>query len=125
MLLSNGKTKVDGLIFSVRKIPRTKIRSLILPNGWEGYFDIARLHPPFVLRPVDNGDRFIPLGMKGSKKAGDFFTDAKVPVFQRQNALVLTSAGKICWLVGHRISEEFKVGPHTKTVLYLKASPDG
>jgi len=125
VLPTNGMKRVDGLIFSARTLPRTKIRSLILPNDWEGYFDADQLRPPFVLRPVDNGDRFIPLGMKGSKKVGDFLTDAKVPAFLRQNVLVLTSAGKICWLVGHRISEEFKVRSNTITVLHLKASPDG
>lgn len=120
-LPANGRKRVDGLTLVSQKIPRNKLKSLFLADGWQGYFDAECLNPPFVLRPVENGDRFIPLGMKAPKKIGDFFTDAKIPFFQRQKALVLTSAGKICWLVGYRIGEDFKVGPATKEVLHLKA----
>ncbi|HLG93805.1 MAG TPA: tRNA lysidine(34) synthetase TilS, partial [candidate division Zixibacteria bacterium] len=117
--------KANGVLLRSQKIPRRRLKSLLLPDGYEAYLDAERLYPPLILRPVQQGDRFIPLGMKAPKKVGDFFTDAKVPIFQRRNALLLTSAGKICWIVGHRIAEDFKVGPDTKVVLYLKAKPNG
>ncbi len=124
--LSDGKAqKVSGLSLSSRKIDRKRLKSLFLPDSWQGYFDAGRLKPPFILRPVENGDRFIPLGMKSPKKVGDFFTDTKVPVFQRRNALVLTSNGKICWVIGYRTADDFKVGPQTKAVLHLKARRNG
>lgn len=117
--------KANGLVLKSKKIPRNRLKTLTLPTDWEAYLDAARLDPPLFLRPVEKGDRFIPLGMKASKKVGDFFTDAKVPVFERQTTLLLTSAGKICWVLGHRIAEDFKVRPDTKEVLYLKAKPNG
>lgn len=116
--------KANGLVLKSKKIPRNRLKTLTLPTGWRAYLDAARLKAPLLLRPVEKGDRFIPLGMKAPKKVGDFFTDAKVPVFQRRNALLLTSAGKICWVVGHRIAEDFKAGPDTKEVIYLKAQPN-
>ncbi|HXF49809.1 MAG TPA: tRNA lysidine(34) synthetase TilS [Verrucomicrobiae bacterium] len=117
--------KANGLILESKQIPRNRLKTLLLPTGWQAYLDAARLKAPLLLRPVEKGDRFIPLGMKAPKKVGDFFTDAKVPVFQRRNALLLTSAGKICWVVGYRIAEDFKVQADTKEVLYLKAEPNG
>ncbi len=117
--------KANGLVLKTRKIPRNRLKTLMLPDRWQAYLDAGRLQAPLLLRPVKEGDRFIPLGMKAPKKVGNFFTDAKVPVFQRQNALLLTSAGKICWVVGYRIAEDFKVGPDTTEVIYLKAEPHG
>lgn len=117
--------KANGLVLKSKRIPRNRLKTLALPTGWQAYLDAARLKTPLLLRPVEKGDRFIPLGMKAPKKVGDFFTDAKVPAFQRQNALLLTSAGRICWVVGHRIAEDFKVTPETKEVVYLKAEPNG
>jgi tRNA(Ile)-lysidine synthase len=117
--------KANGLVLKSKRIPRNRLKTLTLPSGWQAYLDAARLKAPLLLRPVEKGDRFIPLGMKAPKKVGDFFTDAKVPAFQRRNALLLTSAGKICWVVGHRIAEDFKVGPNTREVIYLKAQLNG
>lgn len=81
------------------------------------YFDWDRLTPPFVLRSVKPGDRFAPLGMGGQKKVGDFFTDLKIPRYQRAKSLVLTSNGEVVWLVGYRISDRFKVTIQTRRVL--------
>ena len=117
--------KANGLVLKAQKIPRSQLKTLALPDGWQAYLDAGRLKSPLLLRPVEKGDRFIPLGMKAPKKVGGFFTDAKVPAFQRQNALLLTSGGKICWVIGHRIAEDFKVGPKTKEVIYLRAEPNG
>jgi len=117
--------KANGLVLKTKKIPRQRLKTLVLPDGWQAYLDAGRLKSPLLLRPVEKGDRFIPLGMKAPKKVGDFFTDAKVPAFRRRNTLLLTSGGKICWIIGHRIAEDFKVGPETKEVIYLKAEPNG
>lgn len=117
--------KANGLVLKAKKIPRKRLKTLALPDGWQAYLDAGRLKSPLLLRSVEKGDRFVPLGMNASKKVGDFFTDAKVPVFRRRNALLLTSGGKICWVIGHRIAEDFKVSPETKDVLYLKVEPNG
>ncbi|MGE5693317.1 MAG: tRNA lysidine(34) synthetase TilS [Candidatus Zixiibacteriota bacterium] len=117
--------KANGLVLKSKRIPRNRLKTLLLPTGWQAYLDAGRLKAPLLLRPVKDGDRFIPLGMKAPKKVGDFFTDAKVPIFQRRETLLLTSAGKICWVVGYRIAEDFKVTPNTKEVVYLKVEPNG
>ncbi len=117
--------KANGVVLKTKIIKRNRLKTLVLPNGWQAYLDAGMVKPPLLLRPVENGDRFVPLGMEKSKKVGDFFTDAKVPAFRRRNTLLLTSAGKICWVIGYRIAEDFKIQADTKEVIYLKAESNG
>ncbi len=87
--------------------------------------DWAKLKPPFVLRSRRRGDRFRPFGMKGTKSVADFLIDAKVPRHLRDEVPILTSRGKIAWVVGHRISDEFKVTPKTRQILKLRVISPG
>jgi tRNA(Ile)-lysidine synthase len=91
-------------------------------NQKVSFLDWEKLVPPFVVRNRREGDRFKPLGMKGTKSIADFLIDAKVPRHWREDVPVLTSKGRIVWLVGHRISDEFKVTGKTKKVLRLEAT---
>jgi tRNA(Ile)-lysidine synthetase-like protein len=61
-----------------------------------------------MLRGWRPGDRFRPLGMSGEKKLQDFFVDAKVPRDQRGRIPLLIADGRIAWVVGHRIAEQFR-----------------
>ena len=78
--------------------------------------DYDKLTFPLQLRVWQQGDSFVPFGMKGRKKVSDFLIDEKVPLLQKQHVLVLESAGEIVWVVGHRISQLFAVTDKTKTV---------
>jgi len=79
--------------------------------------DADKLAFPLTLRHWQHGDRFHPLGMKGSKLLSDFFVDQKFTEAQKQNVFLLISAnGDILWVVGHRIDDRFKVTMETKSV---------
>ena len=79
--------------------------------------DFDKLCFPLTLRRWRHGDRFHPLGMKGSKLLSDFFVDQKFTEWQKQNVwLLVSSNGDILWVVGHRIDERYKVTSETKTV---------
>jgi len=59
-----------------------------------------------VLRSWREGERIQPLGMDGTKKLSDLFTDLKVPSDQRGGiAVVARPNGDILWVVGYRLSE--------------------
>ncbi len=75
--------------------------------------DPEALTYPITLRRWKPGDTFTPSGMKGSKKVSDFLTDVKVDSPQRSRIYVLESGNKIVWIVGLRISEQFR--KHGKT----------
>ena len=83
--------------------------------------DYDKLSFPLQLRKWQVGDRFHPLGMKGSKLLSDFFVDQKMTTRQKEECYVLTTAdGEIVWVVGRRIDDRFKVTDKTKTVLIAR-----
>lgn len=79
--------------------------------------DADKIQFPLILRHWLHGDRFHPLGMKGSKLLSDFFVDQKFTEYQKQNVWLLVSAGgDILWVVGYRLDDRFKITDDTKTV---------
>ncbi|MEX2088292.1 MAG: tRNA lysidine(34) synthetase TilS, partial [Bacteroidota bacterium] len=85
--------------------------------------DAARLGTRLRLRTWRNGDWFMPLGMKTRKKLSDFFTDEKVPRFEKGHIPILESDDAIVWVCGRRLDERFKVTPSTRFVVRLEYSP--
>lgn len=83
--------------------------------------DYDKLTFPLQIRKWKVGDRFHPLGMKGSKLLSDFFVDQKMTTRQKEECLVLTTANdEIVWVVGRRIDDYYKVTDKTKTVLIVR-----
>jgi tRNA(Ile)-lysidine synthase len=81
------------------------------------FFDKDRLQFPLVVRNVRSGDRFSPLGVKGSQKVKKYFIDHKIPVSRRRICPLLVCRDKIIWIAGHRIDNSVKIVPTTKRVL--------
>ena len=83
----------------------------------EAFFDMDKLTFPLILRNVLSGDRFNPLGMSVTQKVKKYFIDHKVPYEQRLRYPVLLNRDDIIWVVGHRISEAYKIVASTRMVL--------
>ena len=64
---------------------------------------------PLTLRKWKQGDRFQPLGMKGSKLISDFFIDEKINLNEKGEITMLCSNNEVLWVAGHRISEKVKI----------------
>ena len=79
--------------------------------------DEAKLQYPLRLRRWREGDTFIPFGMAGRKKVGDYLTDQKVPIVERKRQFVLVSGEDIVWVVGRRTDDRFRVGTNTENIL--------
>ena len=87
----------------------------------EAYLDFDKTGKNLRFRYFQKGDRFMPLGMTGTKKLKSFFIDAKVALRKRHRIPLLTSSkDNIIWIYGHRISNFYKVTPTTRRVLYIK-----
>ena len=85
------------------------------------WIDADKVEFPLSVRLIKEGDRMIPLGMKGSKLISDMLTDTKVSYFDRQRQYVLLNNDQqIIWLVGRRIDDRYKITSSTKTVLKIK-----
>ena len=84
------------------------------------YFDFDKVNGNIMFRYRKSGDRFTPLGMKGSKKIKELFIDFKIPKHLRGCIPLICFGDEIAWIVGHRISEKFKVEKNTKNILKIK-----
>ena len=73
------------------------------------FVDYDRLKFPLQLRRWQQGDWFIPFGMKGKKKLSDYFTDRKFSLQDKENAWILLSGDEIVWIVGERPDDRFRV----------------
>ena len=82
--------------------------------------DYQTLQFPLKMRNFRPGDRFQPLGVKGTQKLKEFFIDHKIPKFERPRIPLLTSGEMIAWVVGYRIDERVKVTEKTQRVLKVK-----
>ena len=80
-------------------------------------FDMDKIAFPLKLRHWRKGDKFKPLGMKGSKLLSDFFNDLGFSAYQKQNVWIMEDAnGLILWVVGHRINDKVKILDSTKVI---------
>ncbi len=76
---------------------------------------------PLTLRTTRNGDKFTPLGMRGTKLVSDFLTDLKASLFEKRDQLLLTDAGdNIMWVVGRRPDNRYRVTTLTKEVIVVE-----
>ena len=88
--------------------------------------DEAKLQYPLRLRRWREGDSFIPFGMAGRKKVGDYLTDQKVPIVERKRQFVLVSGEDISAL--EDISDKTGVNEEMKMDIaqgYRPRLPDG
>jgi len=70
------------------------------------------------------GEKFIPLGMKGTKKLKDLFIDAKVPREKRDCIPIIRNEHGIVWVAGHRIDDKYRINKSTGQVLKLEYRQD-
>lgn len=65
------------------------------------------------------GDRIDPLGLGGSKKVQDIFSDMKIPGSLRDEIPIITDSEKIIWVCGISMSETVKVNQGTNKYLRI------
>jgi tRNA(Ile)-lysidine synthase len=87
----------------------------------KAFVDVKKLIYPLVLRTRQEGDKFIPLGMKTHKKLSNFFIDQKVPLNEKEVAPILVNGnGEIIWIGGHRQDDRFKITGSTTSVVVFE-----
>jgi tRNA(Ile)-lysidine synthase len=83
-------------------------------------FDFDKIKGDIKVRNRKDGDKFIPLGMKGTKKLKDLFIDLKVEKGERSKIPLICFGDDIAWIVGYRVSDKFKITEDTKNILQIR-----
>ena len=125
--LKDAKTQSDDDSATLRLCDSVSLRlnsynkdenfRLIKDPSVAAQFDMDKIALPLKLRHWRKGDKFRPLGMKGSKLLSDFFNDLGFSAYQKQNVWIMEDAnGLILWVVGYRINDKVKILDSTKVI---------
>ena len=97
----------------------------IQESTYTKWFDYDTINGAVKLRTRQNGDMIQTLKNHGEKKLKDFFINEKIPREERDHILLVAKGQSILWVVGHRISEAYKVSENTKTILQIELIEGG
>ena len=122
-LISPGRTFIReiGKEVVIEETDRDKFKNYRGPLN-TALMDYGSLQFPLRMRNFRPGDRFYPLGAKGTQKLKNFFIDHKIPKFERPKVPLLVSGEMIAWIVGYRIDERVKITEKTRKVLAVKVA---
>jgi tRNA(Ile)-lysidine synthase len=110
------------LELGVRLVARLSRSRKLLAKPTAALLDADTIQSPLLLRGRRPGDRFRPSGMSASVKLQDFFVNMKVPRADRDQVPLVLSGNQIVWVVGHRVSDDFKVTAGTRRTVRLEAT---
>lgn len=106
-IMINAEVKNAGEVEDFTKISTKK------------FFDIEKTGKKLYVRNRRFGDSFLPNGLNGTKKLKDFFSDLKIPTYERDRIPILTNKNDIIWVMGFRTSKKFLKDKNTKEVIIL------
>jgi tRNA(Ile)-lysidine synthase len=112
-----SEVKVDNKKLSIIEVKRNEVK-IGKSNSIE-FISADGLSKNFIVRHWKSGDKFFPIGMKGSKKISDYLNDIKISSSTKREQWILENNGRIAWVIGKRLDERFKVTSNTKKVLKL------
>lgn len=114
-----GSVKLPNGTLTVERVERAAIPC----KGSDAYIDADRLSGSVIARNPTAGDRFTPLGMKGSKLLSDYLTDRKVPRYERTMPVVCDGIG-IVFAAGYTVDERMRVTADSSHILHYHYEED-
>lgn len=130
-----GENKTEAFETEVSLHSRTYIKELnsyielslregekynIPKNLYTKWFDYDKIKYNLKVRNRRSGDVIAVKGIDGDKKLKKYFIDCKIPKEERDKVPLLADGSQIIWIIGHRISESYKVTESTKKILEVK-----
>lgn len=107
---SLGKTAFFDFILTIKKIDMPKD----LKSGLFSDFD--KIPESSVIRTKKVGDVFKKFG-GGTKSLGDYFTDIKIPLRERNFIPLLANGNEILCIFGKAVSDKIKIDENTKNIV--------
>jgi tRNA(Ile)-lysidine synthase len=107
------------LSFAGKLIKKGKARLPSYNDNRRALLDAAKVRFPLLVRSRREGDRHRPLGSSGRKKLKEIMRAKGIRVSDRNRHPVFLSEGKIIWVLGLPVAEDFKVSPATKAIFVI------
>lgn len=117
-LLKAKEVTFNGDIISFELISKNEMEKNNDNNSIK-YFNYDEINGNISIRRRKNGDKMIPLGMKGKKKIKDIFIDMKIPAEERSLIPIIQFEEEIAWIVGIKVSEVYKVTKECNKILRI------
>ena len=117
IIIEKGQSETSTGSLKIKVLERNDL--FISPDPLTAHMEAREIEYPLILRKWKQGDYFYPLGMAKKKKISRFLIDQKLSPTQKERVRVVESNKKICWVVGMRIDDRFKITPGTKNVLEI------
>lgn len=83
------------------------------------WFDYDKISFTVQIRHRQTGDYFVVNQDGGRKKLKSYMIEEKIPASKRESIPLLTDGSHVMWIVGHRISEWYKISSETKKILKI------
>lgn len=114
-LAAPAPLKIDTMVIGKKNWRTRREITQICPTL---YLDADKIALPLSFKVVEAGERFSPLGLRGSKKVTDYLTDIKFENLHKGNVILICDAsGKIVCIPGLQISDHVKVTEGTRRIL--------
>jgi tRNA(Ile)-lysidine synthase len=112
--------QLDDMVLKIRLMDKD-LNFNVLRDISSAQLDFDQLIFPLTLRVWAQGDKFQPLGMNGnSQKLSDFLNNYKISNGDKIHIKVLENGnGEICWIVGWRLDERYKIVDKTNKIFEL------
>ncbi len=120
MLSVPGKVRLeDGRLLELSLLEREKVKRLE-ENPYTKYLDYDKINNSLSLRCREKGD-YLVINHQGQKKRlKEYMIEEKIPAVLRGRTPLIADGNHIIWVIGHRISEHYKVTEHTLRCLQMK-----
>ncbi len=109
-----------GLKFKGQKYKKKDASPFQFNDEKRAYLDWEKLCFPLLVRNRRQGDRYQPLGSPGQRKLKEIMRARQIPVSEREKKPAFLSGGKIVWVLGFPVSENYKVNRATKEIFLIE-----
>ena len=114
------RVEIEGMgILDFQLFPYEKNQE-IPQNQYTKWFDYDKIKNYITVRNRMTGDYLTINAQLGKKSLQDYMIDLKIPKEMRDQVWLLADDQHVIWVLGYRISQEYKVSENTKRILQVQ-----
>ncbi|MEG1846887.1 MAG: tRNA lysidine(34) synthetase TilS [Lachnospiraceae bacterium] len=119
ILLPNTVYEIPGLGMIKTRLWEKCGNEIIPENTYTKWFDYDKIEESVILRTRKKGD-YLTIDESNHKKSlKQYMIDSKIPQAIRQKTYMIADGPHILWVIGYRISQQYKVDQNTKHILEI------